>query len=166
LLLEGLHRLALVYELTQTFCPNLILYYSIANLLVFTLSQVEAQSRYGLSHSLYVKHDVYRFLVVGILFFAITAATQLSTYGPKMLIAFILCFPTHIFALNNYTENKFSRCCLQLLGVGVTFSAIEILFARYLWYFITFISIKSYFYFHQYLLTICVHIFYMYFMYM
>jgi len=132
LLLEGLHRLALVYELTQTFCPNLILYYSIANLLVFTLSQVEAQSRFGLPHSLYVKHDVYRFLVVGILFFAITAATQLSTYGPKMLFSFIFCFPTHLCALNNYSDNKFSKCCWQLFGVGATFSVIEILFARFL----------------------------------
>jgi hypothetical protein len=71
-------------------------------------------------------------LVIGILFFAITAATQMSTYGPKMLIAFIFCFPTHFFALNNYSDNKFSICCWQLMGVGITFSCIEVLFARYL----------------------------------
>lgn len=52
--------------LTQTFCPNLILYYSITNLLVFILSQVEAQSRYGLNKSLYVKHDIYRFLFLSL----------------------------------------------------------------------------------------------------
>ena len=44
-MLEGLHRLALVYELTQTFCPNLILYYAFTNLLVFVLAQVESQAR-------------------------------------------------------------------------------------------------------------------------
>ena len=42
--MEGLHRLAIVYELTQTFCPNLVLYYLVFDLLVFILSQAEGQA--------------------------------------------------------------------------------------------------------------------------
>jgi nitrate reductase NapE component len=108
LIIEGLHRLALVYVLTQTFCPNLILYYSITNLMVFILSQVEAQSRYGLNKSLYVKHDIYRFLFLSLLFFAITSITQISSYGFKTLIVFILALKWHINALQNYDESKFT----------------------------------------------------------
>ena len=40
LIIEGLHRLSIVYELTQTFCPNLILYYAFTNLIVFVMAQV------------------------------------------------------------------------------------------------------------------------------
>lgn len=40
LLIEGLHKISLVYDLTQKFCPNLILYYAVHNLLVFIMSQV------------------------------------------------------------------------------------------------------------------------------
>lgn len=102
LIIEGLHRLALVYVLTQTFCPNLILYYSITNLLVFILSQVEAQSRYGINKSLYVKHDIYRFLFLSIAFFAITSLTQISSYGFKMLVIFLLALKFHAGAIHNY----------------------------------------------------------------
>jgi hypothetical protein len=102
LVIEGLHRLALVYVLTQTFCPNLILYYSISNLLVFILSQVEAQSKYGINKSLYVKHDIYRFLFLSIAFFAITALTQISSYGLKMLTVLALSLKWHLGSLQNY----------------------------------------------------------------
>ena len=40
LLIDALHRLSLVYALTQTFTPNLILYYAIGNLLVFVMGLV------------------------------------------------------------------------------------------------------------------------------
>lgn len=126
LIVEGLYRLALVYVLTQTFCPNLILYYSITNLLVFILSQVEAQSRYGLNKSLYVKHDIYRFMFLSLIFFFLTSVTQVSSYGFKMLAVFFLSLKWHFGALRDYEENKFSRASWQLAGVTIFLSLTEI----------------------------------------
>lgn len=126
LIIEGFHRLALVYVLTQTFCPNLILYYSITNILVFILSQVQAQERYGLNKSLYVKHDIYRFLFLSLIFFAITSFTQVSSYGFKMLIVFLLALKWYINALQNYNENKFQKTSTNLLLIALIFGLMEI----------------------------------------
>jgi nitrate reductase NapE component len=131
LIVEGLHRLALVYVLTQTFCPNLILYYSISNILVFILSQVEAQGMYGINKSLYVKHDIYRFLFLSLAFFAITSITQISSYGFKMLLVFILTIKWHVGSLQKYNENKFTESSWELLGVILTISICEVVFAVY-----------------------------------
>jgi nitrate reductase NapE component len=123
--------LALVYVLTQTFCPNLILYYSISNLLVFILSQVEAQAKYGINKSLYVKHDIYRFLFLCIAFFAITSITQVSSYGFKMLIIFAVSLKWHVNALQEYNENNFSSSSWKLFGVIMLVSFWEIGLAVY-----------------------------------
>lgn len=131
LIIEGFHRLALVYVLTQTFCPNLILYYSITNILVFILSQVEAQQRYGLNKSLYVKHDIYRFLFLSLIFFAITSITQISSYGFKMLLVFVLTLKLYINSLQKYNENKFSETSSNLLWTACILAAVESLFVYY-----------------------------------
>lgn len=123
--------MALVYVLTQTFCPNLILYYSISNLLVFILSQIEAQCRYGINKSLYVKHDIYRFLFISIAFFAITSITQVSSYGFKMLIVFFLGLKWHVGALRNYNDNKFKESSWEIFGVILTISTCEVLYALF-----------------------------------
>ena len=36
------HRIAILYELTRTFCPNFAIYWFIASLLQLSLSQIEA----------------------------------------------------------------------------------------------------------------------------
>lgn len=104
--MEGLHRLSLVYELTQTFCPNLILYYAISNLIVFVMGLVEAQDKYGLKQSLYVKHDVYRFMFMTCLFFALVGIAQIISSNFKSLLTFLACLKFLATALKTYNESK------------------------------------------------------------
>ena len=123
-----MHRLSIVYELTQTFCPNLILYYAFSNLLVFVLAQVESQERYGISQSLYVKHDVYRFLFMSLLFFALVAFAQLFTSNFKMMVTFLLCLKFTIGAVRQYSENRFKECANCLVGICAVLAACEVVF--------------------------------------
>lgn len=92
---------------------------------------MEAQGRYGINKSLYVKHDIYRFLFLSIVFFAITSFTQISSYGFKMLIIFLLTLKWHLGSLQNYNENKFVESSWNLLGIISLLSACEIFFAHY-----------------------------------
>jgi hypothetical protein len=129
LIIEGLHRLALVYELTQTFCPNLILYYLITNFIVFIVSQIEAQYKYKLSDSLYVKNDIYRFIFMSLIFFGMVSIAQLSYYGFKMLIIFLATLKFYWTAVRAYNNNNFASALNNLIIVAILFSGLELLFA-------------------------------------
>lgn len=107
LLIDAFYRLSLVYALTQTFTPNLILYYAISNLLVFVMSLVESQIRFGLKQALYVKHDVYRFMFMSVLFFGMSSLAQLSSGNYKMLVSFGLCLKFLVSALRAYNDSNF-----------------------------------------------------------
>lgn len=128
LLIDGLHRLSLVYELTQTFCPNLILYYAISNLLIFVMGQVEAQERYGLKQSLYVKHDVYRFMFMSVLFFGLSGLAQLSSANFKMLLTFLICLKLFMAALSHYNDSNFSYAINYLVAAGFIMAICEMVF--------------------------------------
>ena len=117
-----MHRLSLVYELTQTFCPHLILYYAVSNLLVFVMGQVEAQDKHGLKQSLYVKHDVYRFMFMSVLFFGLSGVAQLSSANFKSLLTFLLSLKFFTSALKSYNESNFSQSTNQLLISGMVIS--------------------------------------------
>lgn len=119
-----------MYELTQTFCPNLILYYSISNLVIFVMAQVEAQDRYGLKQSLYVKHDVYRFMLMTAFFFCLASVAQLTNYNFKMLVTFLACLKPLITAVKGYSEGKYKEVSNQLLFISGIMVICEILFMK------------------------------------
>ena len=120
--------MSLVYALTQTFCPNLILYYAISNLLIFVMGQAEAQHKYGLKQSLYVKHDVYRFMFMSMLFFGMSSLAQLSFANFKMLLTFLVCLKPLMTALQNYEESNFGVAVNYLGGTGVLLGVSELCF--------------------------------------
>ena len=128
MLVDGLHRLSIVYALTQTFCPNLILYYAISNLLIFVMAQAEAQDKYGLKQSLYVKHDIYRFMLMSMLFFGISSLAQLSFANFKMLLTFLVCLKPLMGALHSYDDSNFGLAVNYLGVTGVLLALSELCF--------------------------------------
>lgn len=130
LILEGLHRLSVVYELTQTFCPNLILYYAFTNLFIFVLAQIESQQRYGIKQSLFVKHDVYRFLFMAIMFFCFIAIAKLFSSNFKMITAFLLSFKLLLNSIYAYNENKFKESSNNLVWASLVIAACELAFIK------------------------------------
>jgi len=85
--IDGLNRVAIFYEITRTFNPNFGLYFFGNNLLSLICYQLEAK-RYEV---LYVKHDIYRLMVVALGYSCLFSLLQCSlSYRP--LIIFILTF--------------------------------------------------------------------------
>jgi hypothetical protein len=117
-----------VYALTQTFVPNLILYYAVSNLVVFVMAQVEAQDRFGLKQSLYVKHDIYRFMFMSALFFGMSAIAHLFSSNFKMLVAFLLSLKFLLSAIRAYNESRLTSAVNNLMGMGMVLAGCEVLF--------------------------------------
>lgn len=84
-----------------------------------------------MNKSLYVKHDIYRFLFLSLIFFFLTSITQVSSYGIKMLVVFFLSLRWHFGALRDYEENKFSRASWELAGVIIFLSLSEIFYSLF-----------------------------------
>jgi hypothetical protein len=94
------------------------------------MAQVESQERYGISQSLYVKHDVYRFLFMSLVFFGLVAVAQLFTGNFKMMVTFLLSLKFIIGALRHYSDNRFKECTNCLLGLCGVLGICELLFIR------------------------------------
>ena len=129
-MVEGLHRLALVYELTQTFCPNFILYYLVFDLLVFVSAQVEGQALLGFKSSLFVTHDVYRFMVMLVGYFGVVGITQLTSYGFKTLVTFLFSLRWWMLSLKQYDSKEYSSTGWSLLKAGIVMAIVE---SIYVW---------------------------------
>ena len=80
---------------------------------------VEAQIRYGLKEGLYVKHDVYRFMFMSVLFFGFSSLAQLTDGNFKMLLVFGVCLKLLINALRTYNDSNFKWALYNLAFCGI-----------------------------------------------
>ena len=84
-LVDGLNRVAIFYELTRTFNPNFGLYFFGNSLLTLICYMLEGDRKLVL----YVRHDIYRIMIVTMGYLFMFSLFQLSiTYRP--LIIFVL----------------------------------------------------------------------------
>jgi hypothetical protein len=81
-LVDGLNRVAIFYELTRTFNPNFGLYFFGNNLLSLICYMLEGNRK----RVLYVRHDIYRIMIVTMGYLFMFSLLQLSvTYRPLVI---------------------------------------------------------------------------------
>lgn len=90
--------------------------------------QVESQLKYGLKESLYVKHDVYRFMFMTVLFFGLASLAQLASLNFKMLVAFLFCLKFLLAGLKEYSDSNSGAALNNLVVCGVILSLCELVF--------------------------------------
>ena len=90
MVIDSLMRIAILYEVTRSFCPNFAFHFIITNLLLLCLSQAESQLRYGRTECLYVKNDVYRIMVVSFAYFAVFSLILLFSSQYQIPLAFLI----------------------------------------------------------------------------
>lgn len=115
------HRIALFYEITRTFCPNFAIYWFITALLHLCISQAESHSKSNSGFpvyptALYVRQDVYRFMILGLLYLALFGLLQSHIYGYGMALTFLISAYPFYKAIRAFEENRM-RQAMRLLAL-------------------------------------------------
>lgn len=69
-------------------------------------------------------------MFMSVLFFALAAIAQLTSYNFKMLITFVICFKFMVTALRAYNESRIGSAVNNLLIWAVIMAACEWVFTR------------------------------------
>lgn len=107
---DSFQRIAIFYEVTRTFCPNIAIYWFFVNLLLLSMSQIEAHVFYGsvakseqmepvYPLALYVKQDIYRIMIMTFVYFGLFSFLQTSTLGYGMFGCFCVCILPLIYSI-------------------------------------------------------------------
>jgi hypothetical protein len=102
---DFIHRIAIFYEISRTFCPNFAFYWFITNLLILVVSQISAHALCHFPHSvrlehiypltLYVKQDLYRIMVF--------------CFGYGILVLFVLCIVPFVYSIKKFYEGEYKK---------------------------------------------------------